>query len=467
MMRNADVIVVGGGPAGISAAAEAAKNKLSVVLIDENTSLGGKVFRPEEAGAESDNADPLAARLRKRLFQSFESVADAINVCLGSEVWNIEGSKTVYVYSDHDRETSQKVFQGKRLIIAPGAVERAVPFEGWTTPGVFTVGGLNALVKKKVVPGNRILIAGSGPLPLVLINNLLQAKVKISAIVVPTSIKTILQNSIPMLFYAGRHRIKQGVEVIWRIRKNQIPVFNAHVIKNVSGRHNNFKVILSQIGPDWEPMGGPEKEVSADAIAIGYGLVPSVELTQLAGCEHRYDETLGYWRAVRSARMETTVSGLFVAGDGVQVKGYEAAVNEGKLAAIEVAHQLGKIDQKDANQWIGSLEKKLKKMEVFGKILDGLSKPKPGVLELVPDHTIICRCEEVTLGEIRKAVGDGAASINDIKRRTRLGMGHCQGRFCGEVINDLLSMLSKETRFRESFTPRIPVRPVPFKVFVG
>ena len=467
MMSSADVIVVGGGPAGISAAAEVAKNKLSVFLIDENTSLGGKVFRPEEAGAESDNSDPLAARLRKRLFQSFESVADGIRVCLGSEVWNIQGDKSVYVYSALDQKTPQKVFYGKRLIIAPGAIERAVPFEGWTTPGVFTVGGLNALVKKQVVPGVRILIAGSGPLPLVLINNLLQAKAKIVGIVVPTSIKTIIQNTIPILSCAGRHRIRQGVEALWRIRKNQIPVFNAHVIKNVSGSHNDFKATLVQIGPDWKPKGGTGKEVSADAIAVGYGLVPSVELSQLAGCEHRYDEILGYWRAVRSTSLETTVPGIFVAGDGVQVKGYEAAVNEGKMAALEVAQQLGKIDRKDAYQRIGVLEKKLSKMEVFGKILDSLSTPKPGVLELVPDHTIICRCEEVTLGEIRKGVSDGAASINDIKRRTRLGMGHCQGKFCGQVINELLSMLKKETRPRESFTPRIPVRPVPFKVLAG
>jgi len=464
-MNSADVIVVGGGPAGISAAAEAAKKNLSVVLIDENTSLGGKVFRPEEAESQGDSENPFEAKLRNSLFQSFETVADKIRVCLGSEVWNIEGSKTVYVYSDHDRETAQKVFQGKKLIIAPGAIERALPFEGWTTPGVFTVGGLNALVKKKVVPGNRILIGGSGPLPLVLIKNLIQAKVKISAIVVPTTIQTILQNAIPMLSYAGRHRIKQGLEAIWRIRTNHIPVFNAHVIKNVSGRHNDFKATLAQIGPDWKPMAGTEKEVSADAIAVGYGLVPAVELTQLAGCEHRYDETLGYWRVVRNTRLEATVPGIFVAGDGVQIKGYEAAVNEGKLAAIEAAHQLGKIDQKDANQWIESLEKKLKKMEVFGKILDGLSKPKPGVLELIPDQTIICRCEEATLADIRKAVDDGAASINDIKRRTRLGMGHCQGRFCGQVINVLLTMFSKETRPRESFTPRMPARPVPFKVF--
>ncbi len=115
-----------------------------------------------------------------------------------------------------------------------------------------------------------------------------------------------------------------------------------------------------------------------------------------------------------------------------------------------------KSTQKDANQWIGSLDKKLKKMEAFGKILDRLSTPEPGLLEMVPDTTIVCRCEEVTLGEIRKAVGDGAASINDIKRRTRLGMGHCQGRFCGQVINELLGMLSKETRPRSHLHREFP-----------
>ena len=466
-MNRADIVVVGGGPAGISAAVEAVQRELSVVLIDENTSLGGKVFRSEETGPQSSPADPFEAKLRSHLFQAFEDVADRIKVCLGSEVWNIEGSKMVYVYSAHDRKTPQKVFQGKKLIIATGAMERAVPFEGWTIPGVFTVGGLNALVKKGVIPGNRILIAGSGPLPLVLIKNLVQANVKISAMVVPTSIKTMVQNAIPILSCAGRHRIKQGLGAILRIKTNHIPVFSSHVIKHVTGRHNAFKATLAQICPDWKPMAGREREISADAIAVSYGLMPSVELTRLAGCEHRYDETLGYWRVLRNNRLETTVPGIFVAGDGAQGKGYEAAVNEGTLAGIEAACQLGKIDRKDADRWIGSLGKKLNKMEAFGKILDRLSLPKPGILNLVPDHTNICRCEEVTLGEIRKAVDDGAAGINDIKRRTRLGMGHCQGRFCGQVINEIISMLRNEKISVESFTPRIPIRPVPFKVLAG
>lgn len=464
-MSRTDVVVVGGGPAGLAAAIEAAQRNLSVVLIDENTSLGGKVFRSDESDDENNRVDPFEAKLKNRLFHALENVSERIKVCIASEVWNIEGNKKVYVYCNHIGEEPQKIFHGKKLIIAPGAIERAVPFDGWTLPGVFTIGGLNALVKKKVIPGHRILIAGSGPLPMVLIKNLIQAKVMIRAIVTPTSIQTIAQNVIPILSCAGWHRIKQGLGVILRINKNAIPVFSSHILKNVSGQHNVFKATIAQIDSNCKEIAGRETKISADAIAAGHGLMPSVELTQLAGCEHRYDKIAGCWRVVCNSRLETTVPGVFVAGDGARVKGYEAAVSEGKLAGMEAAYQLGKVNKKDADRRIGSFGNRLKKMAKFGKVVDRLFTPDPGLLELVPDHTIVCRCEEVTLGEIRKAVKQGAVSINDIKRRTRLAMGHCQGRFCGQAINELFCRLSGELRKFDYFTPRIPVRPVPFNVF--
>jgi len=466
-MNRVDLIVIGGGPAGVSAAVAAARQELSVVLIDENMSLGGKVFREEEDGPGKATADPFEAGLRKDLFDSFESVRDRIQVLLGAEVWNIEGDRKVHVYSAQEQGAQSQVFQGQKLIIAPGAIERVVPFEGWTAPGVFTIGGLNALAKKGVVPGKRVLIAGSGPLPLVLIKNLVQTGVNISAVVVPVSFGTMIRHAIPILRSAGWHRIKQAMDAAWRVRANHVPVINTHVLKQVSGSHNDFTATISRIDSDWRLIAGSEEEIGADVIAVGYGLMPSVELTRLAGCEHRFDHPRGYWRTVRGDRLETSIPGIFVAGDGVQVKGYEAAITEGKLAAIEAARQLGKTTQQDADRRVAPLLKKLKRMEAFGRILDRLSVPEPGILASVPDQTLICRCEEVTLGDIRKAVDDGAAGINDIKRRTRLGMGHCQGRFCGQVINDLLGILRQEKGPVESFTPRIPVRPVPFKVLAG
>jgi len=286
-------------------------------------------------------------------------------------------------------------------------------------------------------------------------------------VVVPLSPRTMIRNALPILRNAGWHKVKQAMEAAWRVRTNHIPVINGRVLKQVKGCHRDFTAVTSQIGPDWRPIAGSEEEIGADVIAVGYGLMPSVELTRLAGCEHTFDGSRGYWRVVRGDRLETSKPGIFVAGDGVQVKGYEAAIAEGQLAGIEVAHQLGKFTRQDADRRMAPIAKRLKRMEAFGWILDRLSVPEPGILDGVPDQTLICRCEEVALGDIRKAVDDGAASINDVKRRTRLGMGHCQGRFCGQVINDLLGILRQEKGPVESFTPRIPVRPVPFKVLAG
>ena len=203
-----------------------------------------------------------------------------------------------------------------------------------------------------------------------------------------------------------------------------------------------------------------------DTVAVSYGLAPSVELTRLCGCRHDYDDRLGYWRVMRSPRMETTIPGVFVAGDGSQIRGYEAAINEGRAAGIAACTQLGKLSFDQADQLIGPLQSKLKRAGQFGEAVDGISTPRPGILDSIPDDTIICRCEDVTLGDIRAAVCYGAKGINDIKRRTRLGMGHCQGRFCGQTINELLWKLSAEDLPREVFTPRIPAKPVPFGVLL-
>ena len=464
---SVDAVVIGGGPAGISAAAAAARQHLSVVLIDENMTLGGKVFREEDSGSGKASTDPFETRLRNDLFESLKRFTDRIEVLLGYEVWNIDSDRKVYAYSSREPTSQAKVFQAQKVIIAPGAIERVVPFAGWTMPGVFTVGGLNALVKNGVVPGRRVLIAGSGPLTVVLIKNLLQANVDISAVVVSASVKTMIQNALPILHSAGWHRIKQAIDTAWRVRTNHIPVINAHVIQQVRGSHNDFTAVISRIGADWRPIAGSEQEIEADVIATGCGLMPSVELTRLAGCEHRYDHSRGYWCTVRNDRLETSIPGIFVAGDGVRIKGYEGAIAEGNLAAIEVARQLGKTTQQNAAAMMAPFTIKLRKMAAFGKILDCLSTPAPGILTGIPESTKICRCEEVSLGDIRKAVDDGAVGVNDVKRRTRLGMGHCQGRFCGQVINDLLGILCQENRPVESFTPRIPIRPVPFKVLAG
>jgi NAD(P)H-nitrite reductase large subunit len=226
------------------------------------------------------------------------------------------------------------------------------------------------------------------------------------------------------------------------------------------------KVVVAKVDSTWKPIEGTEIEFPVDTAAVGYSLMPSVELARLCGCQHHYDDSLGYWKVVRNDRMETTVPGIFVAGDGVRIKGYAAAINEGKVAGIEVCSQLDYLDKAKANQLIRPLMENIRRAAKFGKAADAISSLKPGILNIISDDTIVCRCEEVTMGEIRTAVAMGARGVNDIKRRTRLGMGHCQGRYCTQVINELLWKLSGEKREREFFTPRIPVKAVPFEALL-
>ena len=162
--------------------------------------------------------------------------------------------------------------------------------------------------------------------------------------------------------------------------------------------------------------------------------------------------------------METSNPGIFAAGDCRIVKGYSAAIEEGKIAAVEACSQLGYTSRKTADSALRASLKKLKRFKEFARAMEILSRPGPGLLDIISDDTVVCRCEEVTMKDIRSAVAEGAGDVNDIKRRTRLGMGHCQGRFCGQVINELIWRLAGMPRKREVFTPRVPIKPVPFGV---
>jgi thioredoxin reductase/bacterioferritin-associated ferredoxin len=465
-VKEAEIVIIGGGPAGISAAVEAARRDVSVVVIDETRGLGGKVLKSGEGGLKIRDTDALETEIGSRLLREFEAVAHKIDLYLNTEVWNIDDQKVVELYTLGESANATKRIHAQKLIIAAGAQERSIPFPGWTLPGVFTVGGLNTLVKRGVLPGKRFLVAGSGPLLLVLARNLIHAGAHLSAVVEAVSLKELAVRSYQMASSAGWVRWRQAIAYLARLLANKVPVYRSHVVMRALGRDEVAKAVIAQVDKDWRPIEGTQKEIQVDTVAVGYGLAPAIELTRLCGCRHHWNDRLGYWQAERSTHMETTVPGVFVAGDSSQIKGYEAAIDEGRTAGIAACAQLGKLSFDQADQLIRSLRNKLKRATRFAEALDAISAPRPGILDSIPDDTIICRCEDVTVGNIRTAVGYGARGINDIKRRTRLGMGHCQGRLCGQMINELLWKLTGESLPREVFTPRIPAKPVPFSALL-
>jgi thioredoxin reductase/bacterioferritin-associated ferredoxin len=466
-MKEFDLVIIGGGPAGITAATEAARMGATVALVEENQNLGGKVFAPTGNAIRGGAADEIEKTIGSRILKDFDRIQDNISVFLNTEVWGFVDQKTVLLYSRADVDKPVKRIMGGKLILSVGAFEKAIPFPGWTLPGMFSVGGLNTLVKKGIVPGKRFLIAGSGPLQLVLANHLIQAGARLSAIVNAASFKDIAANAFKLSANIDYLKIRSGFDYLRNIKRHHIPIYRSYIVSRVYGTSEVEKAQIVKVDGSWNPIKGTEKEVSVDAVAYGFGLIPCTDLTRLCGCKHIYDEHLGYWRVELNERMETNIPGVFAAGDGLTIKGYSAAIEEGRVAALEACAQLDRVSRREANRLLQPALRKLKRFNRFGQIMDVLSTPRPGIFNILSDDTVVCRCEEVTMQDVISAVADGARDVNDIKRRTRLGMGHCQGRFCGQVINELIWRLTGVREQREVFTPRIPVKPVPFGCLSG
>ena len=466
-MIQADLVIIGGGPAGMSAAMEGAHYNLAVVLLEDNSGLGGKVLKNDTRSLHYVEGEKAEREQRSRLHKSFTKIADKIITYTNCEVWSVNSEKVVEFYSRSSSKILAGAVQGKKIIIANGAVDRISPFPGWHLPGVFTIGGLNTLVKRGVLPGKRIVVSGAGPLQMALLNYLIKAGAHTVAAVTPNSFFDMIPTAWGLIAGRDIKRLALGMRYLLKIKNASVPLHYSHIVTEVIGNERVEKAIISRVDSDWSPISGMEREVEADIVATGYNLLPITDLARLIGCETQYNEQNGHLIVTHATTMETSKEGIFIAGDGATVKGYQAAVDEGRIAAIEVAKQLGKFSDRVTRKWVDPTQKRIGRARRIGSAMCKAFNPKPGLLNTVTDETIICRCEEVTYKDIKTAVDQGARDLNDLKRRTRLGMGNCQGTFCCQVANELMWKAAGNTWPRTWFTVRQPVRPVPIGVLAA
>lgn len=467
-MIQADLVVIGGGPAGMAAAIEAAQHDVKIVLIEENPALGGKVLRKDGHITTSKGHDiPAEVKTRQKLFDALDRAANRISVLTNTEVWSVNEQKIVEFWNRSENGSKVQTVQGKKLIVAVGAKDQTVPFPGWQLPGVFTIGALNTFTQRGVAPGKNILVAGTGPLQIALTYNLANAGIKVKGLVDVTNMKEMLSSALQIFINGGLNKLLMGAKYLLKIKVNRVPTYQGYMITKALGSDKVEGAIITKVDSLWRPIPGTEKEIVVDVIATGYSIAPQTEITRLCGCTHTYNEKLGYWMVDRNERMETSAKGIFVAGDGADIKGYEAAIDEGRLAACSACAQLGATASMDAERNLKTLIKRLGRSKAIGACMSSGAKVRPGLLEAVTDDTIICRCEEVCFSDIKAAVKEGAKDLNDVKRRTRLGMGHCQGRFCGQFVNELIWKAAGKKFERTNFTVRQPLKPVPFKYIAG
>ena len=435
-----DILVVGAGPAGLSAAIAARRAGADVLVLDERDAAGGQYFKPL---APSHAADAPDAQFRAGDALRAEASSAGVVIATGVTVWAAFAPDEIAVL----REGRHAVIRPKRLILAPGAHERPIPIPGWTLPGVMTTGALQTLARtQRVCPDESVVIGGSGPLNLQLACELVAGGVRVAAVAeaVPKPGLSVWRHALA-LTAASPDLAFDGLRYLRALRRAGVPVlWGARLVAcEGEGRFAALRVAT--------PSG--ERRIAADVAALNLGFQPETVLARALGCAHRFvDEGLGRSETETDAEGRTSILSVFAIGDGAALGGARVALARGRLAGLAAARDIGFAtpDAPDARR-------ALARAEAFQRALWRIFAPPHFDVTAIPDDTVICRCEEVTAGALRAAQAEGAASLPALKKATRAGMGRCQGRMCAATVARLVG-----TRAEAGFAaPRAPVKPVP------
>lgn len=456
-----DVLVVGGGPAGLAAAAQAAAAGLSVTLVDERVTLGGQIYKRMGPGFELDS--PRAVGREYAAGADLIALVEkaSVDVRLNTAVVALEGLRAIVC----EEEARTSVIEARRIIVAAGAYDRPVAFPGWTLPGVLTAGGAQTLVKtQRVLPGERIVFAGAGPVALAFPAQLHHQGAHIETILEagpPPRPRDVL--GMALAAPGNLKLLRDAIGYRLELLRARIPLRYRRIVVAAEGMDKLEAVVHAAVDADWRVIPGTEQRTVCDTLCLGYGFLPSVELLRLAGCAVDEDEDRGGAVARLDGWMRTTVTGIHAAGDGTGVEGSMIAVDEGRLAALGAAMDLQALTAAQAEQTAAPLRRRLKQHRMFRRALERMHRVGPGLYELSTPETTICRCEEVTRGALEPAVAS-SADIGVVKGLTRAGMGLCQGRNCQRTVAALIAERhGRPIGEIAAATPRLPLRPVPIK----
>ncbi|MEB2649651.1 NAD(P)/FAD-dependent oxidoreductase [Pseudomonas canadensis] len=442
------VVIVGAGPAGISAARTLLDHGVRPCLVDESLRGGGQIYRRQPQGFQrtAKQLYGFEARKAEAVHRTMDELAPLIDYRPETLVWNAEDGRLDML--NNGRAESIEYAQ---LIVATGATDRILPVPGWTLPGVYSLGAAQIALKYQgCAIGERVAFCGSGPLLYLVAYQYAKAGAKVVAVLdsAPFSAQC---RALPALLGQPTTLAKGLYYRAW-LTAHGIPVHQGVTLKQIDGTQRVS-------GIQWG-----DQTLPCDAVAFAHALRSETQLADLLGCEFTWNALNRAWLPQRDSAGRSSVNGVYLAGDGAGIMGADAAQMASERAALAVLEDSGvAIDQRRP----AVLEQQLAAIQRFRHGLEtAFPFPENWAVE-APDKLILCRCEEVSVGDVRAVVDEGHWEINRVKAHCRVGMGRCQGRMCGLAAAEIVA--ERSGRAIENvgrLRGQAPIKPLPFGVEV-
>lgn len=447
-------VVVGAGPAGISAVRVLVAHGLSPVLVDEAPKIGGQIYRqpPDGFTRSAKTLYGLEASRAQVIHRGLDGLTDSVDYRPQTLVWSASAT---------DRRLELMDLREQRLwhqpwhdvILSTGATDRILPMPGWTLPGVYSLGASQIALKYQgCVIGQRVVLAGTGPLLYLVAYQYRKAGAQVSA-VLDTARTRDQWRAMPAMLNQPAVLAKGLYYVAW-LKAHGVRLETGVRLQRVLGDERVQALRVRLVGQT------QDEDIVCDAVGVGHALRAETQLADLLDCEFQFDVLNRAWLPRRDAAGRSTVAGVYLAGDGAGIMGADAAQLAGERAALALLADRGVLVNETKAQ---HLEAKLARIQRFRVGLEHAFPFPQDWAALASDELVVCRCEQITAGEIRQTVREtGACEINRLKALCRAGMGRCQGRMCSTATAELLAHasdrpISEVGRLRA----QAPVKPLP------